>query len=422
MMPKRRKKYFSYSTGERGRNRVRAFRHSANGKLYLEFREEGKRHSVRLDTSDVEEAKQRADELSVRLGRIADEDALSDQVSVQTLIDRYGREVSPTKGRSKQDHDRRAGRMFCAFFDAQPEPTRRSNRDPATLDRLDWDRFIEWRRAGTIPGLPKPVRSQSVRYDLQYMVAVLNWGVGVGHLASNPWGGERRRAERWGAMPIEINPLRRAMTDELREMLVANGPENWQFAAALRLGRETGRRNSSIRQLRWSDIDQEQWVVRWRASTDKSGREDVVPLTPAAVAVLRELPSRGIGEAPVFPSDADPTVATGRDTFQIWLRRAKAKCIRNTPDLEREKIRARLRGIGYHAEKRAAVRSKQARQLPPKIQEAYFGTRYQTLKDVYDEVGPDDIKDAMTDAGMNDQAGIGTNSEAEQRKSEGANV
>ena len=362
MMPKRRKKYFSYCTGERGRNRVRAFRHSANGKLYLEFREEGKRHSVRLDTSDVEEAKQRADELSVRLGRIADEDALSDQVSVRTLIDKYGREVSPTKGRSKQDHDRRAGRMFCAFFDAQPEPTRRSSREPATLDRLDWDRFIEWRRAGTIPGLPKPVRSQSVRYDLQYMVAVLNWGVGVGHLASNPWGGERRRAERWGAMPFEMNPLRRAMTDELREMLIANGPENWQFAAALRLGRETGRRNSSIRQLRWSDIDQEQWLVRWRASTDKSGREDVVPLTPAAVAVLRELPSRGIGEAPVFPSDADPAVATGRDTFQVWLRRAKASCIRCAPDLEREKIRARLRGIGYHAEKRAAVRSKQARQ------------------------------------------------------------
>ncbi len=223
-------------------------------------------------------------------------------------------------------------------------------------------------------------------------------------------------------MPFEINPLRRAMTDEFRELLIANGPENWQFAAALRLGRATGRRNSSIRQLRWSDIDQEQWLVRWRASTDKSGREDVVPLTPAAVAVLRELPSRGIGEAPVFPSDADPAVATGRDTFQIWLRRAKAKCIRNTPDLEREKIRARLRGIGYHAEKRAAVRSRQARQLPPKIQEAFFGTRYQTLKDVYDEVAPDDIRDAMTEAGMNDRAGIGTNSEGEQRKTEGGSV
>ena len=201
-MPKRRKKHFSYCTGERRRNRVRAFRHAANGKLYLEFRDQGTRHSVRLDTSEEQEAKQQADELSVRLGRIADEEARAEQVSVRALIDRHGREVSPTKGQSKQDHDRRAGRTFVAFFDAQPELTRQSSRDPITLDRLDWDRFIEWRRAGRIPGSPKRVRSQTVRYDLQYMVAVLNWAVGVGDLTSNPWGGERRRAERWGAMPF----------------------------------------------------------------------------------------------------------------------------------------------------------------------------------------------------------------------------
>ena len=59
-MPKRRKKHFSYGTGERGRNRVRSFRHSANGELYLEFREKGKRHSVRLDICEEEEAKQQA--------------------------------------------------------------------------------------------------------------------------------------------------------------------------------------------------------------------------------------------------------------------------------------------------------------------------------------------------------------------------
>ena len=126
---------------------------------------------------------------------------------------------------------------------------------------------------------------------------------------------------------------------------------------------------------------------------------------------------------PVFPSDVDPAVPTGRHTFQIWLRRAKAECLSNASALERENARARLRGIGYHAEKRAAVRSKKARQLPPKIQEAFFGTRYETLKNVYDEVGPDDIRDAMTDAGMNDLPGTGgTDSEAEQRKISGGSL
>ena len=220
-----------------------------------------------------------------------------------------------------------------------------------------------------------------------------------------------------GSNAVRINPHRPAMTDELREMLIESGPDNWQFEAALRLGRATGRRNSSIRQLRWSDIDQERWVVRWRASTDKCGREGLVPLTPDAVKVLRELPSRGIGDMPVFPSNVDLTVSTGRHSFQIWLRRAKAACIRKAPDLERDTLRARLKGIGYHAEKRAAVRSKNARQLPPKIQEAFFGTRYETLKNVYDEVGPEDIRDAMADAGMNAQpAESGTNSEAQQRR------
>lgn len=102
------------------------------------------------------------------------------------------------------------------------------------------------------------------------------------------------------------------------------------------------------------------------------------------------------------------------------LRRANEKCLLNVPALERDNLRARLSGIGYHAEKRAAVRSRQARQLPPKIQEAFFGTRYETLKNVYDEVGPEDVRDALTEAGMNELPGTrGTNSEAEQRKISG---
>ncbi len=52
--------------------------------------------------------------------------------------------------------------------------------------------------------------------------------------------------------------------------------------------------------------------------------------------------------------------------------------------------------------------------------EAFFGTRYETLKNVYDEVGPDDIRDAMTEAGMNDLLGdSGPNSEAQQRRISG---
>ena len=39
--------------------------------------------------------------------------------------------------------------------------------------------------------------------------------------------------------------------------------------------------------------------------------------------------------------------------------------------------------------------SPQFRQLSPGVQEALSGTRYGTLRDVYDEIGPEDIRAEM---------------------------
>ena len=63
---------WSYSAGERGRNRVRVFE-NRNGMLYVEFYERGwngearpKRYSLRHQ--DRRRARQQADEIAVRLG------------------------------------------------------------------------------------------------------------------------------------------------------------------------------------------------------------------------------------------------------------------------------------------------------------------------------------------------------------------
>ena len=184
------------------------------------------------------------------------------------------------------------------------------------------------------------------------------------------------------------------MTSEIRKGLIAHCP-SWQFGLALLLQRETRRRNSSIRQLMWSDIDLEVQEVTWRGELDKSGKENVTPLTDRAVEALRKAPSRGIGRAPVFPAATNPRQPTPRNTFQIWLRRSKAVWLRSVPEEEREKLRARLRGVGFHAEKRAGVRDPNFRALPPAIQEAMAGTRYETLRRVYDEVTPADIRRAL---------------------------
>ncbi|MGH7575469.1 MAG: hypothetical protein ACREM1_10160 [Longimicrobiales bacterium] len=186
------------------------------------------------------------------------------------------------------------------------------------------------------------------------------------------------------------------MTDALRERLIEHQP-SWQMGLALTIGRHTRRRNNAVRQLLWSDLDFDTQMIRWRSETDKAGRANVTFMPEEIIEPLRTAPSRGIGDAPVFPSATDPSVPTSRDTFQIWLRRAKARLLRSVADAtERERIRLELSGVGYHAEKRAGVRDPLFRALPPKIQEAWAGTRFDTLRTIYDDVAPEDMRTAVS--------------------------
>jgi len=395
-MPKRKKRW-SYKAGEWGRNRVLAFQDPRDGKFWLQWREHQKRCTLLLEGVTTQaEAKIRADSLAAKFAEIEEETEAP--VTLTRLLVLYTKEVTPAKGISKQKHDRRAVRVFRTFFEAQPETSRRSTRHPKTLDRTDWDRFIQWRREGRVPGWETHCRDRQVQADLKFMIAVLNWA--TGHklngrpvLETSPWRTELRRAQRWG-MPKELNPHRPGITDEMREKLIAHAP-SWQFGLALVLERETRRRNNAIRQLRWSDVDLEEETVIWRGETDKAGRAGVTPLSEVAVAVLRGAPSRGIGEAPVFPSATDPSKPTPRDTFQIWLQRSKARWLKTKPETQRLALKEQLRGVGFHAEKRSGVRDPRFRALPPAIQEAIAGTSFSTLKDTYDEVTVEDIREAQ---------------------------
>ncbi|MDA1104928.1 MAG: tyrosine-type recombinase/integrase [Gemmatimonadetes bacterium] len=66
-------------------------------------------------------------------------------------------------------------------------------------------------------------------------------------------------------------------------------------------------------------------MIRWPATTDKSGRETIVPISPAVRAalerVLRDRP--GIGTAPLFPSRDDPQKSISRHLADAWLRSAE---------------------------------------------------------------------------------------------------
>lgn len=399
-------KRWSFNAGDRGRNWVRAYE-DRPGKFYVEWFEPDDQHPGRRrrrrvllrGVTDRRTAKERAKELADRFGAMGE--AAAAPISIADLITLYLKEVTPNKGPSKQQHDRSAHRLWIAFFDSQPEAHRHGRRSPESLDRIDWDRFIAMRRAGEIEGWG-PVGDRQVQYDLKFMISVLNWATGRKEgerplLARNPWGTEIRRSQKW-EMPRERNPHRPAMTDEIRAELIAHAP-SWQFAAALELERETRRRNSAIRRLLWSDIDLDAETVRWRSEVDKAGRENVTPLTRRAAQILRGLPSRGIGDVPVFPSATDPMQPTSRHTFQTWLRRAKARWLRSiTDEQERQRVAHALRGLGFHGEKRAGVRDPAFRRLSPKVQEEIAGTNYETLRTIYDQVSVEELRREMAEA------------------------
>ena len=160
----------SYGAGEWGRNRVRIFPDPKTGLFQVEWRENGRRLTRSLGHRDWTRAKRQADEFAAGFARPnlnGNAEAEPAPLTLGTLFDTYGEEVTPTKGRHQRRHDRTATKMFLGFLGR--------DRDPATLSQRDWDRFIRERRSGRIGPSGKPVANRTVEYDLKFLMAVLNW-------------------------------------------------------------------------------------------------------------------------------------------------------------------------------------------------------------------------------------------------------
>ncbi len=244
-------------------------------------------------------------------------EAESEPLTLGTLFDIYGEEVTPTKGKRTRERDRVASAMFLRFFGR--------DRRPETLSQRDWDRFIRERRAGRAGRSGKPVRNRTIEWDLTFLMAVLNWAArskderGRLLLDANPLRGLKK--------PREKNPNRVVLTeDEYQALLGVSRRVGWRFHVALVLAHETGHRIGAIRKLRWSDIDLEGREVRWRAEHEKTGYEHVTPLTAEAVTALEEARSmsQGTGDAPVLPSSRDATRCMSRVCAHHWWKKAQA--------------------------------------------------------------------------------------------------
>ena len=327
----------SYGAGEWGRNRVRVFPDPKTGLFQLEWREDGRRLTRSLGHREWVRAKRQADEFAA--GFVGPDlngkaQAGPKPVTLGGLLDIYGEEVTPTKGEGTRKYDRVALEMFGRFFGR--------DRKPATLSQRDWDRFIRARRAGRVGPSGRSVSDRTIERDLRLLLAVLNWAArsrdeaGARLLDSNPLKGLR--------VPRDKNPTREVLSQaEYDALLRVSAEIDWRFRVALVLAHETGHRISAIRQLRWSDIDNEAGVIRWRAEHEKTGFEHRTPVTAEALAVLEEArkENRRIGDAPVLPAPRDPARSIGYAVARYWWGRAE-----RLAGLERK------RGRGWHSLRR----------------------------------------------------------------------
>jgi integrase len=274
---------FRWATGHRGQNRVLLYASPRTGALTLEWFEgslgQWTRRYRSLGHTDRERGKREAEDLAeqlrhrggIRTGGI---------VTLGALFDIYEGEVTPTKGKSSQSHERRAFRLFLRFWGRQ--------RDAASMNIRDWNAYITARRSGNLaprdPGMP--VRDRIIEQDLTLLMTVFNWAT----IASDSAGGYLldRNPFRGFKRPREINVVRPMLAPgQYEALLEASRLIDPRLELALVLCNETGHRLNSVRQLEWRDVDLEQATVLWRTDSDKMKREHKTPLEDAAVAALK---------------------------------------------------------------------------------------------------------------------------------------
>ncbi len=389
MANSRRARAWSWTTGEKGRNRVRVYDRGSRG-IFLDVfvrdpkTERTTRQRVSLGRVDREAAKRKAEELAGALrahGRIR-----AQELTLGMLFDIYEREVTPSKGEHSRKHDHRALAMMRRFFGA--------HRPVASLDRRDWDGFIHDRRSGRLRPTEgsdgQPIRRRAIEQDLRLLNAVFNWGrlvrdsSGARLVPDNPFGGF--------AVPKEENPRRPILThDEFEAMVKAAPGVNPTMETLLVVANATGHRINSIRMLRWSDVDFRAKTVRWRADHDKIGHEHITPLTADARRALlkerRKTATIGDAEQWIFPSPEVPGLPMSRNLVRDWWQRTEAAA-----------EVARVPGRGWHSLRRKFATEMKATNLKDLC--ALGGWKdHNTILKCYQQPDPETMRVALEQRG-----------------------
>lgn len=335
------------SLGERGA-RIRLFQKRRGGIFYRAVWIAGRgRSTASLGIRDRDEAERLGRALLGELLRTGSS-ALPQRLTLGELWRRYETECDAfldNKRETRRDDAVHAHMLIAVLGEAC---------DVRTLSARDQAAYTKKRLAGGIE-LPsgyvtQPVRIGSVWGDLVLLHSMLNWATtvrlanGSRLLESNPLAGVRREKEKNPRRPLatweRFERTRRAMQELRRESelwLEANPGSitaeaeiaRWiKMELALVVAEATGRRLGSIRQLRWEDIDFERSTIRWRAESDKKGKEWVVPAPTSFIDELKQFRKLlGAISGWIFFGERIPDQCMDRHQFDKWLtiaeRRAK---------------------------------------------------------------------------------------------------
>ena len=328
---------WSYLAGEKGRNRVRVYDRDDRDGIWIDYRDEhGTRVRQPLGYADRDRAKLAADDVAAKFGR--QESAPPAAIDLRTLFDNYLKDVTPQKSKTAQAHDRRTLPLFVTAVGAK--------RRPASLNRRDWDSYIQRRRRGEL-AVPdregKPVRARVLEQDCNLLNAVLNWAVRAGDgaggylLERNPLTGL--------SVPREESPKRAVLTrSQYDAVRTVAGTTSAQLECFVVVAWFTGHRSKSIRLLRWSDVDLDAGRIHWRGENDKIQHDHWNPLHAEAITALKALQKQvgAIGDAWVFPSARKPVLPWSEHAVvNVWKRLAERA---NIPVKER---------YGWHSFRRA---------------------------------------------------------------------
>ena len=308
-------------------------------------------------TSDRSEAERLGKELLGAMLR--DEDILAPEVlTLDALWHRYKSECVAFLNNTERSQKEAEGHanILIGFFGEDCDV-----RDLTEQDQLA---FTKKRLAGGIKYGEKSktsrVRTRSVEVDLQLLQTMLRWAVTVRSrsgrrlLEQSPLAGVRRPREKNPKRPVatweRYQATRKAIQDLAANAKSDPQKRQWlKLELALTLAEATGRRLGAIRQLEWNDVDLDRSTIRWRAESDKKGKEWVIPIPASLIEELKTFRVKmgGLFGGLIFPSATDPRKPITRDSFGHLLATAERKA--KLPKLD---------GSLWHAYRRAWATSR----------------------------------------------------------------